>query len=69
MYEAQGRGIRNSLHIQRLAVDFNLFIDGEYKVDEASYRPLAEYWKSIGGTSGIDFGDGNHFSLSHKGYK
>ncbi|EFL5592385.1 M15 family metallopeptidase, partial [Escherichia coli] len=26
-----GKGIRNSLHTLRLAVDFNLFINGEYQ--------------------------------------
>lgn len=27
----KGSGIANSLHTQRLAVDFNLFVNGEYK--------------------------------------
>ncbi len=66
-----GKGISNSLHTQRLAVDFNLFINGQYKTDTPSYKPLGEYWESIGGTWGGRFSrpDGNHFSLEHNGVK
>ncbi|EFF5369639.1 M15 family metallopeptidase [Escherichia coli] len=66
-----GKGIRNSLHTLRLAVDFNLFINGEYQTDTDTYRPLGEYWESIGGTWGGRFSraDGNHFSLEHNGVK
>ena len=64
-----GRGIRNSLHTQRLAVDFNLFIDGQYKTGSESYKPLGEYWESLGGAWGGRFNDGNHFSLEHNGVK
>ncbi|EJH2582295.1 M15 family metallopeptidase, partial [Escherichia coli] len=66
-----GKGIRNSLHTLRLAVDFNLFINGKYQADTDTYRPLGEYWESIGGTWGGRFSraDGNHFSLEHNGVK
>ena len=64
-----GKGIKSSLHTERLAVDFNLFINGEYKEDTPSYLPLGEYWESIGGTWGGGFNDGNHFSLAHNGVK
>ncbi|EOT8011848.1 TPA: M15 family metallopeptidase, partial [Escherichia coli] len=61
----------NSLHTLRLAVDFNLFINGKYQADTDAYRPLGEYWESIGGTWGGRFSraDGNHFSLEHNGVK
>lgn len=67
----RGNGIKNSLHTQRLAVDFNLFINGEYKTDSRDYLPLGEYWESLGGTWGGRFSkpDGNHFSLEHNGVK
>lgn len=67
----KGSGIKNSLHTQRLAVDFNLFINGEYKTDSHDYLPLGEYWESLGGTWGGRFSkpDGNHFSLEHNGVK
>ena len=66
-----GSGIANSLHTQRLAVDFNLFINGEYKSDTESHEPLGRYWKSLDPDCrwGGDFTkpDGNHYSLTHGG--
>ena len=64
-----GKGIANSLHTQRLAVDFNLFINGVYQTTTDAHRPLGEYWESIGGTWGGRFNDGNHYSLEHNGVK
>lgn len=66
-----GKGIGNSLHTQRLAVDLNLFINGQYKTDTAQYLPLGEYWESLGGAWGGRFSkpDGNHFSLEHEGVR
>jgi hypothetical protein len=67
-----GAGISNSLHLIKLAIDLQLFIDGEYKSDAASYAPLGEFWKSIGGSWGGDFKtlvDANHFSLEHNGVR
>lgn len=59
-----------SAHKQRLAVDFNLFIDGEYRDDTKSHEPLGEFWESIrpenvwgGRFSKRGKGaDGNHYS-------
>lgn len=66
-----GKGIANSLHTQRLAVDFNLFVNGQYQTDSVAYRQLGEFWESIGGSWGGRFSkpDGNHFSLEHNGVK
>lgn len=64
-----GKGIRNSLHTQRLAIDLNLFRDGKYLSSTESHRPLGEWWESQGGTWGGRFGDGNHYSLEHGGVK
>jgi hypothetical protein len=69
-----GKGIANSLHTQRLAIDLNLFKDGKYLTDSESYRPLGEYWKSLHPDCcfGGDFkprSDGNHFSLTYGGIK
>lgn len=52
-----------SAHKQRLAVDFNLFKDGKYLTSTESHRKLGEFWKSIGGTWGGDWNDGNHYSF------
>lgn len=61
----KGIGIKNSQHTKRLAVDLNLFIDGEYKTDTKSYRELGEFWKGLSYENrwGGDFSrpDGNHF--------
>ncbi|AOM42235.1 M15 family metallopeptidase [Xenorhabdus hominickii] len=67
----KGTGIANSLHTQRLAVDLNLFIRGEYQTRSDAYLPLGEYWETLGGTWGGRFSrpDGNHFSLAHNGVK
>lgn len=66
-----GKGIANSLHSQRLAVDFNLFINGQYQTDSAAYLELGKFWESIGGSWGGRFSrpDGNHFSLEHNGVR
>ena len=55
----------NSFHYKRLAVDFNLFIDGVYQKTTEAHEPLGKFWKFIGGTWGGDFKDkdGNHYSL------
>lgn len=68
---AAGKGIVNSLHCQRLAVDLNLFWLGEYITESSRYKPLGDYWKSLGDDCrwGGDFGDGNHFSIEHGGVK
>lgn len=64
-YAAMGIGSANSLHVKRLAIDFNLFKDGKYLTGTEEYKELGEYWESIGGQWGGRFkrGDGNHFEL------
>jgi D-alanyl-D-alanine carboxypeptidase len=68
-----GKGIANSLHTKRLAVDINFFIDGIYQTDSAAYQVLGTYWKSLNPLCrwGGDFSkpDGNHFSIEHEGVK
>jgi len=61
-------GHRQSLHKLRLAVDFNLFIDGEYIKDSRGHDELHEYWESIGG-SPMTWDDPNHYSLEHNGMR
>lgn len=68
----KGSGISDSLHTQRLAIDLNLFVNGEYKTRTEDYMALGEYWESEGGTWGGRFRnrpDGNHFSLEHNGVR
>lgn len=61
------KGIRRSLHCDRLALDLNLFKDGAFLSTTENHRPLGEWWESIGGTWGGRFNDGNHYSLAHDG--
>lgn len=67
--EAARRGFPRSLHVQRLAIDINLFRGGKYLTRTEDHRPLGEWWESIGGTWGGRFNDGNHYSLEHRGVK
>lgn len=64
-----GKGIANSLHTVRLAIDLHLFRDGVYLDSTEAHRPMGEFWESIGGAWGGRFGDGNHYSLAHDGRK
>ena len=61
--------MENSLHYQRLAIDWNLFKDGAYLIETRDHLPLGEFWESIGGSWGGRFKDGNHYSLEHEGRK
>lgn len=64
-----------SVHKQRLAIDFNLFVDGEYIQDGRSphWYELGLYWESLhnearwGGR--FTSGDSNHFSFEYHGHK
>lgn len=71
--EKNEKGISNSLHRIRLAVDLNLFIKGIYQTDSNAYKPLGDFWKSLDSSCcwGGDFAkkDGNHFSLTNEGIK
>ena len=67
--EKKGYGAASSCHKLRLAVDFNLFKDGKWLQGTDDFKPLGEYWESIGGTWGGRFQDGNHFSVEHEGKK
>jgi hypothetical protein len=69
---ASGAGISNSLHLKRLAVDLNLFLEGVYQNQSEAYSELGAYWKGLHPLCrwGGDFKtrpDGNHFSLEHEG--
>lgn len=66
-----GKGIVNSLHMQRLAIDLNLFRNGAYLTRSEDYTLLGERWESMGGAWGGRFSkpDGNHFSIEHQGVR
>lgn len=74
-YAKLGIGSTNSLHKDRLAIDLNLFDkNGKWLTKTEDYKALGEWWKAQSGegylcTWGGDFGDGNHFAISHGGRK
>lgn len=71
IYYADGRShIKHSKHQDRLAIDFNLFVNGKYihtkAENEKYFKPLAEYWASLhpNNVSGWDWKwDYNHFQM------
>ena len=58
-----------SAHKFRLAIDLNLFRDGEYLMESNQHRDLGLYWESLHESCvwGGRFDDGNHYSFSHQG--
>lgn len=61
----------NSAHKLRLAIDLNLFKDGEYLEQSEDYKALGEWWETQHPLArwGGRFDDGNHFSFEHNGVK
>jgi hypothetical protein len=68
---AAGIGSRNSLHIDRLAIDLNLFRAGQFLTSTEAHRPLGEWWEKRHPLCrwGGRFNDGNHYSLEWQGRK
>jgi hypothetical protein len=69
-----GTGITRSLHCDKLAIDLNLFRDGQYLSSTEAHRPLGVWWEaqSTGAYTcawGGHWGDGNHYSIAHGGRK
>jgi len=64
---------KNSVHKIRLAVDFNLFVNGEYikNGDHPVWLELGCYWETLHKSArwGGRFRDANHFSFTHWGAK
>lgn len=60
-----------SAHKVRLAIDLNLFKDGEYLEGTESHRELGEWWEKQDTDArwGGRFDDGNHYSFEHEGIK
>ena len=67
----KGYGHKSSNHKRRLAVDFNLFKDGEYCMASNDHRPLGEYWESLHPHNrwGGRYDDGNHYERVYGGWR
>lgn len=66
LYAKQGKGIKNSLHCKRLAIDINLFDpQGEFLSKSEDHALFGEYWESLSPVNrwGGKFTrpDGNHY--------
>jgi len=67
------RGIKNSCHTMRLAIDLNLFVDGEWvQGPHWVWNTLGSYWLGLNrdfNRWGGNFRsrDWNHFSMRHGG--
>ena len=68
-YSKEGKGIANSLHCKRLAIDINLFSpDGSYFPETKDYEPFGKFWEALdplnrwGGTFETR-PDGNHYEM------
>ena len=68
VYVKTGRSrTMNSLHLKRLAIDFNFFLDGKLVWDKTTLAPLGAYWESLHplnswGGNGKKLVDTPHFS-------
>lgn len=47
IYVAQGKGILDSQHCKKLAVDLFLFSNGKFLQEKNDYKLLGEYWESL----------------------
>lgn len=65
IYAKEGKGILDSLHCKRLAIDINLFKGNVWLTDHGSYERFGCYWENLdarnrwGGRFKRD--DANHF--------
>jgi hypothetical protein len=66
-------GIAHSLHMERLAIDLNLFKDGIFLTTPDAYVHLGIWWKALGAAYryGGDFKirDYDHFSITPDGVR
>jgi hypothetical protein len=71
---AQGDGIAHSLHIDKLAIDLNIFKNGRWLATSEEHAPIGAKWKTLHPLCcwGGDFSgkkDGNHYSVTYGGRK
>lgn len=70
--EKVGYAHPKSVHKLKLAIDLNLFKDGEYLSSTEAHRPFGEFWVSLDPENhrwGGEFDDGNHYSFTYWGVK
>jgi len=65
IYAKKGIGIKDSLHLKRLAIDINLFKDGVYLTDGEAHEQFGKFWETLHpfNRHGGRFGDPNHYEM------
>ena len=67
LYAKSGRGVSSSVHPLRLAIDINLFKQGQYLQTSEAHRQFGLFWESLHPLTrwGGNFSkpDGNHYSV------
>lgn len=68
---AKGYGHKRSCHKIQLALDLDLFRDGQYLDSTEDHRALGEWWERQHPDCrwGGRFQDGNHYSMEHEGMR
>lgn len=73
MGEKKSYAAANSVHKVRLAMDFNLFVNGEWisNGDHPAWKDLGQYWGTLHGEArwGGEWNDANHFSFEYGGHR
>lgn len=77
LYAKEGKGIKNSCHQLRLAIDLNVWVDGKLSNKKDDYQLLGDTWKTFSEDDfqcywGGDFhslADFYHFSIGHNGVR
>ena len=65
IYAANGKGIKDSLHCKRLAIDLNLFdAEGNYLTEGKYYKRFGDYWITLH----IDNRHGGRFNRKDHGH-
>lgn len=67
----KNNGVRNSVHQLSLAIDINLFKDGQYLSLTDDHAQFGAWWEALSPDHrwGGRWGDGNHYSIEHNGVK
>jgi D-alanyl-D-alanine carboxypeptidase len=68
IYAKSGKGIADSLHCKRLAIDLNLFKDGQYLTQFKDYEQAGVFWEKLHplnrwGGRFTKLVDSNHFEM------
>lgn len=60
-----GKGIKDSLHTKRLAIDINLFKNGKYLTSTESHKMFGDWWEHQHKNCrwGGKYNDGNHYEF------